>query len=73
MSDDNAIRCERCDAPMIPGPQGGSAQNYYCSNRSGCGAAKNIAMYRGEIIFEHDIMRPDNELFDMYAVKSHKE
>jgi hypothetical protein len=65
------IRCPRCRALLMPGPRGGSAQNFYCYNRASCRQGFNLVVRDGVIVWRQDIGEVDDERFRMYAVQRH--
>lgn len=57
-----------CGADMIPGPRGGAAQNFYCTDRVRCRLGWNLTIYYGEIVMGHPI-EVDEEAYRMYAAQ----
>jgi len=56
-----------CGATLIPGPRGGMAQNYYCTNRASCRQGFNVTIWRGKFIDSVRIGEVDDERYAMYG------
>jgi hypothetical protein len=53
---------------MIPGPRGGLAQNFYCTDRVRCRQGFNLTIINGnDLGFRQDIGEVDDERFAMYS------
>ena len=61
------IRCPRCKAPLMAGPQGGASQNFYCTDRERCRQGFNMLVFDGMIFLQEDIGEVDDERFRMYV------
>lgn len=61
-----SIKCGSCGAPMIPGPRGGAAQNFYCTDRIGCRQGENLTIWLGEVIMGEPIGEVGDETYEMY-------
>jgi hypothetical protein len=59
--------CPDCAADLLPGPRGGAAQNFYCSNRDGCRAGFNLTFKFGRLLMAERIGEVDDERFAIYA------
>ena len=61
------INCQRCGAEMIPGPRGGAAQNFYCTNRVDCRLGENLTIWQGTVVLRESIGQVSDETYAMYA------
>ena len=61
--------CPLCESELIPGPMGGAAQNFYCSNRETCRQGYNLTFARGQLMFAQHIGPVPDRTFAMYAEK----
>jgi hypothetical protein len=59
--------CMHCGAEMIPGPRGGAAQNFYCTDRVGCRQGFNLTIWNGDLVMRQDIGEVDDERYAMYS------
>jgi len=59
--------CAYCRSPLIPGPRGGAAQNFYCVNRDDCHAGFNLTFHNGQLIFAEAIGQVADSTYTMYA------
>ena len=59
--------CADCGGILVPGPRGGLAQNFYCSNRDDCRAGFNLTFAAGELVFAERIGEIDDARFKLYA------
>jgi hypothetical protein len=65
-------KCPDCDAKLMPGPRGGAAQNFYCTNRPECGQGYNLTFGMGPIlIFAQRIGKVDHQTYLMYERAHH--
>jgi hypothetical protein len=61
------VNCFDCGAQLIPGPRGGAAQNYYCSNRYSCRQGFNLTIFNGDVLRTERIGEVDDDRYDLYA------
>lgn len=60
-------RCPLCEtASPVPGPRGGSGQNFYCRDRVRCRQGFAVVTRNGQLIWWHPIGEVSDELFKMY-------
>jgi len=59
--------CPDCGAGLLPGPRGGAAQNFYCSERTTCREGFNLTFHSGKLAFAQRIGEVDDERFKLYA------
>lgn len=60
-------RCPDCGDDLMPGPRGGAAQNFYCSNRDTCRQGYNLTFVDGKLAFAERIGEVDDARYTMYA------
>lgn len=65
--------CPRCTAEMIPGPRGGAAQNWYCTDRTDCRQGFNLTIWNGDLVMKQDIGEVDDERYEMYSTRKLQE
>jgi hypothetical protein len=61
--------CPDCGKPLIAGPRGGAAQNFYCSNREVCSEGYNLTYWQGQLVMAQRIGPVDDERFALYTRK----
>jgi hypothetical protein len=59
--------CPDCSSPLLPGPRGGAAQNFYCTNRETCRAGFNLTFHNGLLVIAQRIGEVADETYAMYA------
>jgi hypothetical protein len=59
--------CPDCSSPLLPGPRGGAAQNFYCTNRDNCRAGFNLTFHNGLLVFAQRIGEVARETYAMYV------
>lgn len=60
-------RCADCGFALVAGPRGGSAQNFFCSERSECRQGFNLTFFDGALVFYDRIGEVDDERFKLYS------
>lgn len=58
--------CKHCGAEMIPGPRGGAAQNFYCTNRITCRRGENLTIWQGQVVMAQPIGEVADNTYAMY-------
>lgn len=61
INDEFKMNCPKCNSKLLPGPCGGVAQNWYCSNRRSCRQGFNYMMmtYPPDLINEIGEVKDD--------------
>ena len=59
--------CPDCQAELIAGPRGGSAQNFYCSDREHCRSGFNLSLWQGKLLIAQRIGEVADQTFAIYA------
>lgn len=59
--------CPACARPLVAGPRGGAAQNFYCSDRDLCRLGYNLTFYGGKLLFAQRLGEIEDERFALYA------
>jgi hypothetical protein len=62
--------CPDCHAELIPGPRGGAAQNFYCTEREACRRGFNLTLWQGKLVIAHRIGEVPDQVFARYAERS---
>lgn len=61
--------CPRCGTPLMPGPRGGLARNYYCRDRAECRNGFNLTILQDQIVIISVIGFVEDDVFEMYLTK----
>ena len=59
--------CAACGRELLPGPRGGAAQNFYCTNRTDCRQGYNLTFVGEQLAFAERIGEVDDARYAMYA------
>jgi hypothetical protein len=59
--------CAACGSGLTPGPRGGAAQNFYCTNRDDCRAGFNLTIWQGALAFAESIGEVDDKRYALYV------
>lgn len=59
--------CEACGENLLPGPRGGAARNFYCTDRSDCRLGYNLTFVGKHLVYAERLGEVDDERYAMYA------
>lgn len=59
--------CPDCGSLLLPGPKGGVAQNFYCTDREACREGFNVTIWQGQLLAWERIGEVDDQRFALYA------
>jgi hypothetical protein len=63
--------CPHCLSKLMPGPRGGAAQNFYCTNRVRCRDGYNLTFHDNRLIWAQAIGSVSDETYLMYERANH--